>query len=300
MPKRKMQPGVKSSDHILYTINYILLTLFLLIVAYPIIFIISASFSSPDAVSSGRVYLLPVKPCLDGYRAVFTHKLILSGYINTIIYTLLGTIISICITMIAAYALSRRNVPFSRFFMAFFVFTMFFNGGLIPTYILISQLHLVNTIWVMILPGAMSVYNMIIARTFIRSTIPNELLEASFMDGCSDFRYFFKIVLPLSKSVIAVITLFVVVWYWNSYFQALIYLNDPEKHPLQLILRQILISNKIAAYDMKDPELMEKKRGLSDLLKYSLIIVSSLPVLILYPFVQKYFVTGMMIGSVKG
>ncbi len=289
-----------SSDSVLYIINYVWLSLFLLIVLLPLIFIVSASFSSPAAVSSGRIFLWPIEPCLDGYRAVFTHRYILSGYLNTCIYTLLGTFFSVCVTMIAAYAMSRKDVPFRGIIMGFFVFTLFFSGGLIPTYIVVARLNLVNKIWALILPGAMNVYNMILIRTFIMSNIPGELLEVSLIDGCSDFKYLTHIVVPLSKAVIAVIVLFLVVTHWNSYFPALIYLNERNKYPLQLIMREILIVNQFAASDMMDPELIAKKQGLSDLLKYSLIIVSSLPILLFYPFIQKYFVTGVMIGSIKG
>jgi len=202
--------------------------------------------------------------------------------------------------MIAAYVLSRKDLPFRGILMGYFVFTMFFGGGLIPSYILITNLKMVNTIWVMIIPGAVSVYNMILARTFIMSNISTELLEAVQVDGCSDFRYFISIVLPLSKSVIAVITLFCVVARWNSYFGALIYLNDREKLPLQLVLRDILVINQVTPQDFVNKELIVKKQGLANLLKNSTIVASSLPIIILYPFIQKYFVKGVMIGSIKG
>ena len=295
-------PGRKklSSDSMLYIFNYTGLSLFLLAVLLPLVFIVSASFSSPAAVSSGQVFLWPVKPCLDGYRAVFTHRYILSGYLNTCIYTVTGTFASVCVTMIAAYGMSRRDVPFRGIIMGFFVLTLFFSGGLIPTYIVVARLNLVDKIWALILPGAMSVYNMILVRTFIISNIPGELLEVSLIDGCSDIKYLTHIVVPLSKAVIAVIVLFLVVAHWNSYFPALIYLNGRNKYPLQLIMREILIINQFAASDMMDPKLIAQKQGLSELLKYSLIIVSSLPILLFYPFIQKYFVTGVMIGSIKG
>jgi len=300
MPKKRRLYYMSLSDRIMYIFTYILLSLLILVIAYPIIVVISSSFSSPQAVSNGRVFLWPVEPSVEGYKAVFSHKYIMVGYRNTIVYTLLGTLISVSVTMIAAYVLSRKDLPFRGILMGYFVFTMFFGGGLIPSYILITNLKMVNTIWVMIIPGAVSVYNMILARTFIMSNISTELLEAVQVDGCSDFRYFISIVLPLSKSVIAVITLFCVVARWNSYFGALIYLNDREKLPLQLVLRDILVINQVTPQDFVNKELIVKKQGLANLLKNSTIVASSLPIIILYPFIQKYFVKGVMIGSIKG
>jgi multiple sugar transport system permease protein/putative aldouronate transport system permease protein len=296
--KRKMKDPIE--DKILYIIVYTSLTIFTILVMYPLIFIVSSSFSSGSAVSSGRVVFFPVEPTLEGYRAVFKHKNILSGYRNTIFYTAAGTFINVAMTLIAAYPLSRRDMQFKKFYMFLFVFTMYFGGGLIPTYILMTQIKFVNTIWAMIIPGALSVYNMIVTRTFIMSNIPQELLEAAQIDGCSDAKYFFMIVLPLSKAIIAVITLFYAVGHWNAYFGALIYLNEPKLYPLQLILRTILVANRVNLSDIEDPEVIAAKQGLADLLKHSLIIVSTAPILALYPFVQKYFIKGVMIGSIKG
>lgn len=296
--KRKMKDPIE--DKILYAIVYTVLILFTIAVLYPLIFIVSSSFSSGSAVSSGRVVFLPVEPSLEGYKAVFKHKNILSGYRNTIFYTVAGTLINVIMTLIAAYPLSRRDMQFKKFYMFLFVFTMFFSGGLIPTYILMTKIKFVNTVWAMIIPGALSVYNMIVTRTFIMTNIPLELLEAAQIDGCSDAKYFFMVVLPLSKAIIAVITLFYAVGHWNAYFGALIYLNEPKLYPLQLILRTILVVNQVNLSDIEDPELIAAKQGLADLLKYSLIIVSTAPILALYPFVQKYFIKGVMIGSIKG
>ena len=287
-------------DKILYTIVTIFLSLFTLAVLYPLIFILSSSFSSGSAVSSGRVILWPVEPTLEGYKAVFKHKHIVSGYRNTIFYTGAGTFINVCMTLIAAYPLSRRDMQFKKFYMFLFVFTMYFGGGLIPTYILMTQIGFINKIWAMIIPGALSVYNMIVTRTFFMTNVPQELLESAQIDGCSDTRYFFTILLPLSKAVIAVITLFYAVGHWNAYFNALIYLNDPKLYPLQLILRTILVANRVNLSDIQDPELIAAKQGLADLLKYSLIIVSTAPILVAYPFAQKYFIRGVLIGSIKG
>ncbi len=296
--KRKIQYPLE--DRIYYAAVNLILSLFTLAVLVPLIHIVAASFSSPTAVATSRVVLWPVDFSLKGYQAVFSNPYVLTGYWNTIFYTLLGTLINVTVTLLAAYPLSRKDLPFRGFFMFLFTFTMFFSGGLIPTYLLVSSLHLVGTFWSLLLPGALSVYNMILTRTFMQSNIPGELLEAAQIDGCSDLRFFFNMVLPLSKAVIAVITLYYAVGHWNAYFSAMIYLNEKDTYPLQLILRDILIANQISTNDIVDDAVLAGKQGMADLLKYSLIIVSSLPIICVYPFVQKYFVKGVMIGSVKG
>ncbi|MBQ2889806.1 MAG: carbohydrate ABC transporter permease [Clostridia bacterium] len=280
-------------------IVYLITTLVLLVIAYPVIYVISASFSSPAAVTTGKVVLLPVDFGLDGYKAVFQNKDILTGYFNTIYYTILGTVINVAVTLCAAYPMSRRDFPARRKFAFFFTFTMLFSGGMIPTYMVVKELGLLDTTWALVLPGAISVYNLTVTRSFLESSIPHEMLEAAQIDGCSDFQYFFRFVLPLSKAVIAVITLFYAVSHWNSYFNALLYINTRERYPLQLFLREILVNNKVDAAVM-DEGIMNAKQGLADLLKYSLIVVSTLPIMCIYPFIQKYFVQGVMIGSVKG
>ena len=280
-------------------IVYLITTLVLLVIAYPVIYVISASFSSPAAVTTGKVVLLPVDFGLDGYKAVFQNKDILTGYFNTIYYTILGTVINVAVTLCAAYPMSRRDFPARRKFAFFFTFTMLFSGGMIPTYMVVKELGLLDTTWALVLPGAISVYNLTVTRSFLESSIPHEMLEAAQIDGCSDFQYFFRFVLPLSKAVIAVITLFYAVAHWNSYFNALLYINTRERYPLQLFLREILVNNKVDAAVM-DEGIMNAKQGLADLLKYSLIVVSTLPIMCIYPFIQKYFVQGVMIGSVKG
>lgn len=287
-------------DKILYSIVTVVLTVFTILVAYPMIYVLSSSFSSGTAISSGQVILWPVDLSLEGYKAVFSHRYIIPAYRNTIFYTVAGTIINLAITLTCAYPLSRKDFPLRKFFMGMFLFTMFFSGGLIPTYILISNLGFVNTIWAMLIPGALSVYNMILVRTFLTGNIPLELLEASQIDGCSDAKYFTTVLLPLSKPVIAVITLYYAVGHWNSYFNAMIYLSDMELYPLQLILRQILVASQINLSDMVDVESMVAKQGLADILKYALIVVSTVPILCMYPFIQRYFIKGVMIGSVKG
>lgn len=289
-----------AEDNILYAVVGIIIGLFALCVLYPLVFIISASFSDGTEVQLGHVYLLPVKPTLDGYSAVFSHHNIMTGFRNTFFYTFAGTAINVAITIVCAYPLARKDLPFRGFFTFLFVFTMFFSGGLIPTYLLISKLKMINTVWCMLLPGALSVYNMIITRTFFVNSVPQELLEASEIDGCSDTRYFFSILLPLSKAVIAVISLYYAVGHWNAYFNALIYLRDQSLQPLQLVLRNILLATRVSLNEFEDPDLMEGKIGLEYLLKYALIVVSCAPIIALYPFVQKFFTKGVMLGSVKG
>ena len=244
--------------------------------------------------------LWPVDVTLRGYKTVFEYPTVLRGYLNTFFYTFSGTLINIALTMIAAYPLARPQLPGRKGLMLLFSFTMLFSGGMIPTYILVRGLGMINTVWAMIIPGALSVYNMIITRTFLQTNVPAELLEASQIDGCSDFRYFFSVVLPLSKAVIAVITLYYAVGHWNSYFSAFLYLSEQKLYPLQIVLRDILLANSFDASLIVDEELAAAKQGLADLLKYSLMVVSSLPVIIMYPFVQKYFIQGVLIGSIKG
>jgi multiple sugar transport system permease protein/putative aldouronate transport system permease protein len=244
--------------------------------------------------------LWPVDFSLDGYKAVFSHRRILSSYANTIFYTVVGTVNNVVVTVLAAYPLSRRDMQWKKFYMFLFTFTMFFGGGLIPTYILMTKLKFINTVWAMLIPGALSVYNMIIVRTFFMNSIPYELWESAQIDGCMDFEYLYKVIIPLAKPVIAVITLFYAVGHWNSYFSALIYLSNPKLHPLQLVLRDILVQNQIANNQFQNVDFMNAKQNLADLLKYSLIIVSSVPIIMLYPFVQKFFIEGVMIGSIKG
>ena len=285
-------------DRLFYTVSYILLGLLLIIISYPLIYVVSSSFSAPNAVLAGKVVLWPVDPSLEGYQAIFRNKYIGIGYFNSFFYTILGTVINVALTLMTAYPLTRKEMPFNKFITFLFTFTMFFSGGMIPTYMLMSTLKLLDTRWIMLISGFVSVYNMIITRTFIQSSIPNELFEAAQIDGCSYLKYFIVMVLPLSKAVIAVISLYYAVGHWNSYFDAFLYLNTRELFPLQLFLREILVANTIT--EDVDPELMIRKQGLADVLKYSLIIVASVPVLVIYPLVQKFFAKGVMIGSLKG
>ena len=288
-------------DKVYLAFNGTFLTIFFLMVAYPLIYIISSSFSSTDAVISGHVWLLPVDFSLDGYKAVFEYSPIWIGYFNSIFYTVVGTLFNVALTMLCAYPLSRKELRGKKGIMMAITFTMIFTGGIIPTYLLVDSLGMVNTRWAMLIPNLIVVRNVIIARTFFQTNISDELLEAAKMDGCTDFRFFFQIVLPLSGAIIAVISLFYAVDHWNSFFDALIYLRDKKLFPLQIFLRDILVMNQIdiSMVDI-DLEEMQERLGMRELLKYSLIIVASVPVLIMYPFVQKYFVKGVMMGSLKG
>lgn len=287
-------------DRLLYTVLLVFLSLFLVTVIYPLVYVVSSSFSSGLAVSAGRVRLWPVNPSLEGYSAVFRNRYVGISYVNTILYAGLGMTFCVAVCLVAAYPLSRPDLPGQRFFMLLFTFTMYFSGGMVPGYILMKNLGFIDTLWSMVLPGALSVYYMILARTFLQTSIPHDLLEAATIDGCSDARYFFSIVLPLSKAIIAVIALFSAVAHWNSYFSAMLYLNTRERFPLQILLREILISNTIDPSMVTDPELAIARAELSAVLKYSLIVVSTAPILCVYPFAQRYFIEGVMIGSLKG
>lgn len=287
-------------DRMFYLISGLILTVIFLLILYPCIFVVPASFSSGTAVQSGKVVLWPVDISFVGYDTVFHNVNIWKGFMNSLFYTFFGTIINVALTMLAAYPLSRKDLVGRDKLMLFFTFTMFFNGGIITHYILVSKLGIIDTRWSMLLPGAMSIYNMIIARTFLQNSIPNELLEAAQLDGCTDIQYLFKVVLPLSKAVLAVLVLFYGVAHWNTYFNAMIYLRNRDLFPLTLFLKEILISGQIDPSTVSDPELAEKVSQLAGVIKYSLIVVSMVPVMIIYPFVQKYFVKGVTIGAVKG
>lgn len=280
--------------------NYLVLTLLLILILYPLIFVLSASFSSGSAVTSGRVWLWPVEPTLAGYEAIFKNRMVLVGFYNSFFYTIVGTLINVVMTILAAYPLSRPDLPGRRVIAFLFFFTILFGGGLIPTYLVVRDLGMLSTRWAMIIPGALSVWNVLIARTFFENNIPRELREAAELDGCDDFNFLWRVVLPLSGSIIAVLALFYSVGHWNSYFNALIYLYDQNLWPLQLVLRDILVQNQIDPTMMVDAREMAAKAQLRELLKYSLIVVATVPLLIAYPFVQRHFVKGVMIGSVKG
>jgi putative aldouronate transport system permease protein len=281
-------------------VNIVLLTLLLLLVAYPLLFVLSASISDPVAVSNGRIWLWPQDITWRGYERIFADSLIWLGYRNTLIYATVGTLINVVVTLLCGYALSRKELVGRNVIMLFFVFTMFFSGGIIPLFLVVKELGFLNTIWAMVLPNAMSVINMIIARTFFTLTIPNELLEAAQLDGCNNTQFFARIVLPLSAPLVAIMVLLYAVDHWNAYFQGLIFMTREENFPLQLILRNILISNQLQSDMVIDVNLISERQMLGESIKYGVIVISSLPILLLYPFLQRYFVQGIMIGSIKG
>ncbi|GIO15487.1 sugar ABC transporter permease [Cohnella xylanilytica] len=289
-----------ASDRAVHGIILLFLTGCLVVVAYPLLYVLSSSLSSPRAISAGKVWLLPVEWTLDGYAAVFKNSQIVTGFTNSILYMAGGTALNLVMTVLAAYPLTRRQFAPRNKVMLFFVITMFFSGGLIPYYLLVKELGMIDTRWAMIVPTALSAWNVILMRTYIANSIPEDLHEAASMDGCGDFKYLTKIVLPLSKPILAVIGLYVAVGIWNSYFNALIFLKSADLQPLQLVLRNILILNMIDPTMIKDFDALMRRQGLTDVIKYAVIIVSSAPVLVLYPFVQKYFVRGVMIGAIKG
>ena len=291
--------GKSRVDRIFDGFNYAFLALVLIGVAYPLIYILSASVSAPEATVGGQVWLLPVRPTLRAYEAIFEYRKVWIGYGNSLFYASAGTAINIVFTIIAAYPLSRPDFKARHLYMALFVFTMLFNGGIIPNYLLVRDLGILNTRWAMLLPQALLVWNVIITRTYYQTTISSGLLEAARIDGCSDLRFVWSVVVPLSGAITAVNALFYAVFHWNTFFFPFIYLNKEELYPLPIFLRAILLINTIEA-DLIDPREMEALEGMRDLLQFALIIVASLPVLAAYPFVQKYFVRGVMIGSLKG
>lgn len=285
------------SDRIFLTVNWIILACFLVIILYPLLFVISASFTAGTTVMS--LSLIPERISLAGYQAVFQEEDIWTSYLNSLFYMAAGTVISLAITVLCAYPLSRPDFKGGGVVMVMCMITMYFSGGMIPTFLVVRDIGLLDTRWAVLLPGALSVYNMIVMRTYFRTQVPGEVLESSQLDGCGNIRYLFSILLPLSVPILAVIGLFYAVGYWNSYFDAMIYLKDRSKYPLSLILREILVLNETAIDDMDVGLLMELEER-RNIMKYAVIIVSSLPVMVIYPFVQKYFVKGIMIGAVKG
>lgn len=285
-------------------INFIILTLILIVTAYPIYFVIIASFSEPAAVSGGEVILMPKGINLNGYKEVFKDDRIMRSFLNSVVITALGTLTNLIVTLPTSYALSRDDFRGRKFVTYYYMVTMFVSGGMIPTYLVVSNLGLLDTYWALVLPGALSVFNMFVGRTFFKTTISEELIDAAKIDGASQTRFFLTIALPLSPALIAILALYYGVGHWNSYFSSLLYITSKEKYPLQLVLRSILVLNENQLSQIpKTAEQMkavEQARQLTELMKYSLIIISSIPVMLVYPFIQKFFVKGVMIGSVKG
>ena len=287
-----------AGDRAFYAVNTILLALLALIVIYPLYFIIIASFSDPDAVLAGQVILYPVKVTFEGYAKILQRTDVWRGYLNTIIYTALTVVLSLAVTIPGGWALSRKTIPGKKFLMIYFIIPMFFGGGLIPFYNVMSSLGLINTIWSIILPSILSVWNLFMTRTFFESSIPDGLVEAAKIDGAGEFRIFTLLVLPLSKAILAVMALYYAIGQWNSYFNAMIFLQNENLYPLQLVLKEILIASESTTGGSGET-ILEQFRT-ANLIKYVSVIVSSAPVMLLYPFVQKYFAQGVMIGSLKG
>ena len=286
-------------DRGILTAGYFLLALFVVAVTVPLIYVVIASFMDPNVLNNQGISFRLQDWTLDAYRRVIEDEMIWRGFRNSFFYSVTSTLLSVFITLLAAYPMSKKELVGRGFFNTIFIITMFFGGGLIPTFIVMNQLRLVNTVWAIILPGSFNVWNMILARTYYQS-VSKELWEASQIDGASEIQYFFKILIPLCKPIIAVLVLWGFVGMWNSYFDAMIYLNDANLQPLQLVLRSILIQNTPQSGMIADIQSTAEMAKMAELLKYSTIIVSSLPLLIMYPFFQKYFDKGVMVGSVKG
>lgn len=291
-------------DRIFLVCVYIFVTLALIVTLYPLIYILSASMSDPAAVRTGRMVLWPVDVTLQGYRVILQNSSLWRGYYNTIIYTVVGTSINLLLTIPAGYVLSRDDFQLKGFVTKMMVITMFISGGMIPTYILVNNLGITNTMWALVLPGAASVYNIVITRVFMKTTIPDELTEAAVMDGANNFKIFTAVVLPLSKPIIAVMALFYGIGHWNNFFNALLYLDDRSLYPLQMVLREILVLQDLAS----NPDIISEEQALyahsqqqlAAVMKYGVMVVATAPVIMVYPFLQKYFVKGVMLGSIKG
>ena len=289
-----------AEDRVFHIIVYTVLILLAFICIYPLYFVLIASVSDPDAVLSGKVILTIKDFTLMGYERIFSDRVVVRGFLNSVFYTGVGTLINLVVTLPAAYSLSRKDLAGRRVFMIMFVITMYFSGGMIPTYLIVQKLGLYDTPAVLLVCSALSVFNMIIARTFFETTIPLELLEATRIDGCNNVRFFFTMVLPLSKSMIAVIALYYAVAHWNSYMNALLYINNANWKPLQLVLRDMLISTQSLSVLVQGDASAQQRMKMVNIMQYAVIVVATVPMLVIFPFVQKYFVKGVMIGAVKG
>lgn len=288
------------ADAVFHAAVLLFLALVTIVILFPVLNIIATSFSSYNAVIAGRVWIWPAEFQLETYKAVFSSGSIFLGYRNTILYTVLGTCVNLAVTICAAYPLSFSDLRGKNALSGFFAFTMLFSGGMVPGYIVVNRLGLIDTIWAMLLPGALSVWNMIIMRTFFQSNVPRELYEAATIDGCSDFRYLVQVMLPLSGSIIAVIALYYAVGHWNGYFNAMLYLNTKSRYPLQIFLREILLLGQMDSDMAGNMDYSLYAQGASELIKYAVIVVSSLPMMVIYVFIQRFFVKGVMIGAIKG
>lgn len=299
MKQKKLAGRLSITDRIFDWVNFVIMLLICLVILYPLYFVFVASFTEPHVVNSGELLLYPKKLFLGGYERIFTYTPLWRSYLNTIIYTVTGTAVSLMVTLMGAYALSRQELFLRRKILFLYTFTMFFSGGLIPMYLLINNLKIYDTIFAIILPGAVSVWNLIVCRTFFESNIPKEMLEAAQLDGCTDISFFFRIVLPISPTIITVMVLFYATGIWNSFMNALMFLGSQDKMPLQVILRNLIIVNQATGMATDATEMVMRQK-LAEQLKYGVIVVSAFPLLLTYPFLQKYFAKGIMIGAVKG
>ncbi|HML45386.1 MAG TPA: carbohydrate ABC transporter permease [Clostridia bacterium] len=287
------------ADALYMALVYLVAGFSLLSVLVPIVYVLAASFSTPEAIMAGKVRFWPVDFTLAGYRAVFTHPMLMAGFRNSLLYTAVGTTLNVFMTVVAAYPLSRSDLKIRGGVMFLFSFTMLFGGGMIPNYLLVRNLGLIDSIGALILPGAMSVWNVIIMRTYFQTNLPQEMLESASIDGCDDFRFLLRIALPLSVPILAVQVLLYAVGHWNAFFNAMLYINTPDKYPLQLVLRDVLVQNNAAAMTADIIRQMEREQ-MRYLLQYATIVVACIPVMILYPFIQRYFTRGIMVGAIKG
>lgn len=307
--KARVHKRMKQSwdDRLFNIICNLFLVLFVIVVFYPIYYIVIASFSDPKYAVGGEPLLYPRGITFEGYKQVFQDKRIMTGYMNTIFYTVCGTLLGVTMTMLSGYAFSRKDLPGRGILLKLYAFTMYFGGGMIPTFMVVKKLGMVNSRAVMIILGCISVYNIIVVRSFMMSNIPDELLDAAKIDGCGNGRFFMQIVLPLSQAIIAVMVLYTAVGYWNSYMNAVIYITDEGKYPLQLVLKKILYAVQTSisgigenSANTEDMDLLREAMDKVQLIKYGAIVVSTVPVICIYPFIQKYFVKGVMVGSLKG
>ncbi len=287
-----------TSDMVFDAINHIFLIIVCLLIFYPLYYVLIASLTDPTVVNTGKLLFYPENLYLEGYKRALEYPSLTNGYVNTIQYTLMSVVVSLFTTIPAAYALSRKDLPGRKTIMFLFTFTMFFSGGIIPMFLTIKSLNIYNTSWALVLPAAVSVYNLIVCRSFFESALPIEILEASKIDGCSDFAFFFRIALPLSSTIIAVMALFYATSMWNTFFNALMFLQDDNKMPLQVVLRNLVLSNQLSA-GSSGAEIAERRK-IIDQLKYVIITVAALPLIAIYPFLQRFFVAGVTIGAVKG
>jgi len=292
--------GNVNSDKVFSVVNYLFLLLILAIVLYPMVFVLSASVTEPEILLKGELRLLPKGFTLDSYRRVLNNQDIMRGYLNTIKYTVIGTTVNVLMTILAAYPLSRRDFVGRNVITALMVFTMFFSGGMIPTFLVVKGVGLYNTMWALILPSAVSVWNITIMRTYLQTSIPHEIQEAAMIDGCSNMDILVRIVLPLSVPIILVTIMFYAIGHWNSYFSALMYLTDRAKYPLQVVIREILLQSNLGDMATYVDEGVIRQMMLAEGIKYAVIVVANLPVFLIYPFIQKYFTKGIMLGGLKG